>query len=1013
MLGRRSLSLPLISCNLDIEHTLRQLRAKRKASLSKENTTDTMAGVPHIALQDHYIPPTYTTPSCLRLPAVMATHYEIKPSTIQSLPTFLGFPHENPYDFLSEFQSICSTIQLTGFTVDALKMRLFVFALKERAKHWFQSLEPDSITSWDQLQQVFLKQYFPIGRTNDTRRAITGITQYQGEAIHETWERLKDLLRSCPHHAIPKWQLVQSFYDGLTESCRSTVDASCGGTFMLKSEDEAWAMIENLSNNSRQQASNRRREPAPKAPKTENLCEVGPSADMATQVVDAITKKLDQLMTGFAPNAAHINIQPEPCSFCSSTMHQVNNCPTAVNYTDVSNEQVNAAFSRLGNDPYSNTYNPGWRNHPNFSWKSQNAENSTPRPHNPAQSNRQPYNSSSTYQPPHKQYQAAPPPRSDSNFEDRMLKMMGDMSDRVVGKVDGRIGELTQIVGEIHQTVNSHSQSIAKLETQMGQMVNTLNRREEGKLPSQPVMNPKGLYMVNEETPHQHVQSITTLRSGKLVDNQVGNKKDVHTEISETRQNDEGKQVLTETSTSVDPSSETPYVPRAPFPERLKAPSHFGKQGEKIQAMMEVFKQVKINIPLLDAIQQVPAYAKFLKDLCTQKRKSRNHIPKKVLLTEHVSSLIQHNTPLKFKDLGALTISCIIGQKEIDKALLDLGAGVNLLPYSVYQQLGLGELKPITVILQLADRSIKKPRGIIEDVIIKVDKFFFPVDFIVLDTKPVPHPERLIPVILGRPFLATANACINCRTGVMEISFGNMKVRLNIFNAFQHAPDQNECFFVDHIEEYVEDSLPGFMADDPLEACLAHFGFEDFNIDQYIEKVHELLETMASADFHPWRLPKEPLPLTSSTHPVPSLESPPKLELKPLPDKLKYAFLGANETLPVIIASDLQKNQEDNLLEVLKEHKEAIGWTVADLKGIDPSICMHRIHLEEGARPSREAQRWLNPNMKEVVMKEVVKLLDAGIIYPISDSKWISPTQVVLKKSGLTVVENAAGELIP
>jgi hypothetical protein len=130
---------------------------------------------------------------------------------------------------------------------------------------------------------------------------------------------------------------------------------------MLKSEDEAWAMLKNLSNNSRQQASNRRREPAPKAPKTESLCEVAPPADVAIQVVDAITKKLDQLMTGFAPNAAHISTQSEPCSFCSSTMHQVNNCPT-----DVSNEQVNAAFSQLGNDPYSNTYNPGWRNHPNF-----------------------------------------------------------------------------------------------------------------------------------------------------------------------------------------------------------------------------------------------------------------------------------------------------------------------------------------------------------------------------------------------------------------------------------------------------------------------------------------------------------------------------------------------------------------------------------------------------------------------------------------------------------------------
>jgi hypothetical protein len=117
---------------------------------------------------------------------------------------------------------------------------------------------------------------------------------------------------------------------------------------------------------------------------------------MATQVVDAITKKLDQLMTvGLAPTTAHMSTQPEPCSFCSSTMHQVNNYPIARNYTDVSNEQVKAAFSRPGNDPYSNTYNPGWRNHPNFSWKSPNIENSAL-----AQSNKQPYHSSSIYQPP-------------------------------------------------------------------------------------------------------------------------------------------------------------------------------------------------------------------------------------------------------------------------------------------------------------------------------------------------------------------------------------------------------------------------------------------------------------------------------------------------------------------------------------------------------------------------------------------------------------------------------------
>ena len=248
--------------------------------------------------------------------------------------------------------------------------------------------------------------------------------------------------------------------------------------------------------------------------------------------------------------------------------------------------------------------------------------------------------------------------------------------------------------------------------------------------------------------------------------------------------------------------------------------------------MMEVFKQVKVNIPLLDAIKQILAYGKFLKDLRTQKRKNRKHIPKKVILTKQVSSLIQHNTPRKFKDLEVPTISCVIGNTEIERALLNLGVGVNLLPYSVYQQLGLGELKPTSIVLQLVKRSINKPRGIVENVIIKLDKFYYPVDFIVLDTKPVPNLIQQIPVILGHPFLATTNACINCRTGIMNISFGNMKIRLDIFNAFQNAHDQNTYFFLDDIGETVEDPPP-----DPLFEALL------------------------------WRNPSEPMPITSSTPP--------------------------------------------------------------------------------------------------------------------------------------------------
>ncbi|XP_070667591.1 uncharacterized protein [Malus domestica] len=138
----------------------------------------------------------------------------------------------------------------------------------------------------------------------------------------------------------------------------------------------------------------------------------------------------------------------------------------------------------------------------------------------------------------------------------------------------------------------------------------------------------------------------------------------------------------------------------------------------------------------------------------------------------------------------------------------------------------------------------------------------------------------------------------------------------------------------------------------------------------------------------------------------------PTLELKPLPDHLKFVFLGDDETLPVIVSSSLTEHEEEKLIRVLREHKTAIGWTLADIRGTSPTTCMHRILLEDGTKPSQEAHRHLNPPMMEVVKKKIIELLDCGMIYPISDSHWVSPVQVVPKKSGVTVVRNDENELI-
>ena len=242
----------------------------------------------------------------------------------------------------------------------------------------------------------------------------------------------------------------------------------------------------------------------------------------------------------------------------------------------------------------------------------------------------------------------------------------------------------------------------------------------------------------------EEVKAVVTLRSGKELRPVVPSPSKSAPTVADPPQEDQSKN-REEVKTSVPP----------PFPQALRKKKNLFNQTE----MLEVLRQVKVNIPLLYMIKQVPTYTKFLKDLCKVKRGF--NVNKKAFLTEQVNAIIECKTPVKYKDLGCPTISVNIGGISVEKPLLDLGASVNLLPYSMYKQLGLDELRPTSIALSLADRSIKIPKGTIEDVLIQVDRFYYPVDFVVLDTEPVPVGANHVPIILGRPFLATSNTIIN------------------------------------------------------------------------------------------------------------------------------------------------------------------------------------------------------------------------------------------------------------
>ncbi|XP_058208240.1 uncharacterized protein LOC131321253 [Rhododendron vialii] len=511
---------------------------------------------------------------------------------------------------------------------------------------------------------------------------------------------------------------------------------------------------------------------------------------------------------------------------------------------------------------------------------------------------------------------------------------------------------------------------MGELKNQMGKITTSIGllQQERGKFPTQPQANPQGQLLIGSSSvpPPEQAQAIITLRSGKAVNNLV-----INSLVTP---------ILLPLSTSTSSTATEECIEQAPE-EDGESPVKGSKEAETTSRP-----------------QQIRSYAKFLKDLCTQKCKLNVH--KKMLLTEQVSQIFQMNLAPKYKDPGCPTIAITIGGKRVEQTLLDLGASVNLLPYSVYQELGLGEMKPTRVTLQLANRSVRIPRGMVEDVLVQVDQFVYPMDFVVLDTCPTSSSPLSTPIILGRPFLATSDAVINCWNGLLNMSFGNMKMAVNMFNVRVQMGDDDDCQNVSLVDTLVQEHVDEFLFKDSLEVVFTSEEAVFLESDE-LESFSLLNEEDGDEGIcgvAPWFPKFEELPPLERKI-VPSSVEPPILELKALPDTLKYAFLGESNTFPMVISSSLEKLQEEKLLVVLRRHTKAIRWTIADIQGISPSLCSHHIYLEEDVKPSHQPQRRLNPIMKDVVRAKILKLLDVGIIYPIADSKWndkgeLAPTRV-------------------
>ena len=548
-----------------------------------------------------------------------------------------------------------------------------------------------------------------------------------------------ETINACPHHGFDTWMLVNHFYDGMSPPMKQLLETMCGGDFLSKHQDEAMEFLNYVAETSKAWDEPNPREVERARPSTHQrggIYELSEDTEMKAKLT-TLTRRLEELEMRSQHEMQAVNELPasQPSSFnCQSNSHSGEHCQEHAHVLGQNKPPTNA--------PYGNTYNFNWRNHPNLSWKPK------PPTYIPSGAQQQ-FGSTSTQQQP-------PPPSSP--VEQAILNL---------SKVVGTFVEEQKVLNvqtnhKIEAVESSLNRKLDSMHSEISRLSNQqLQGSEKGNFPSQTQQHQKGVHEIGSTNDPNvridEVKAVVTLRSGKELRQVVPALTKTAPTVADPPEEEQSAK-REEVKTSVPP----------PFPQALRKKKNYVNQTE----MLEVLRQVKVNIPLLDMIKQVPTYAKFLKDLCKVKRGF--NVNKKAFLTEQVSAIIECKTLVKYKDPGCPTISINIRGISVEKALLDLGASVNLFPYSMYKQLGLGELKPTSITLSLADRSIKIPKGTIEDVLIQVDRFYYPVDFVVLDTESVAVGANHVPIILGRPFLATSNAIINCRNGVMQLTFGNM-----------------------------------------------------------------------------------------------------------------------------------------------------------------------------------------------------------------------------------------------
>ena len=325
------------------------------------------------SMTDHIHPPRVSAPFCI-IPHV--EDVAVRPYLVPLLPTFHGMENENPYTHIRDFEEVCISFKEGLTDMDLLKLKAFPLTLKDKAKILLNSLRPRTIRNWADLQAEFLKKFFSTTKTNSLKRQIYTYSAYDNEKFYQCWERFMETISACPHHGFDTWMLVNHFYIGMSPAMKQLLETMCGGDFLSKNPDEVMDFLNYVAETPKGWDEPNPREAERMRPSThQRRCIYALFEDTEMKAkLTTFTRRLKELEMRNQHEVQAVNELPAShpaCFNCQSNSHPGEHCPVVPSIRELMQEHAYVIGQNKPptNDPYGNTYNPNWRNHPNLSWK--------------------------------------------------------------------------------------------------------------------------------------------------------------------------------------------------------------------------------------------------------------------------------------------------------------------------------------------------------------------------------------------------------------------------------------------------------------------------------------------------------------------------------------------------------------------------------------------------------------------------------------------------------------------